>query len=73
MTIRWLVFGILLATAIRPVMGAGDMVFPGRTWEQATPESRGVDSETLQAAADYLREATNRGSSNPAKQGMSSQ
>jgi len=57
MTIRWLVFVILLTAAIRPVTGADDMVFPGRTWKQATPESQGVDSAKLQAAVDYLREA----------------
>ena len=36
------------------------MVFPGRAWEQATPESQGVDSAKLQAAADYLREAAGK-------------
>lgn len=56
MTIRWLVFGVLLATAIRPVV-ADEMLFPGRTWQRATPQSQGVDSAKLQAAVDYLREA----------------
>jgi len=29
-------------------------VFPGDTWQAATPESQGVDSATLQQALDYL-------------------
>ena len=47
----------LLATAIHPAAGADECVFPGAAWEQATPESQGVDSAKLQAAVDYLREA----------------
>ena len=33
------------------------MIFPGREWQQASPESQGVDSAKLQAAVEYLREA----------------
>jgi CubicO group peptidase (beta-lactamase class C family) len=29
-------------------------VFPGKNWEQATPESQNVDSDKLRAAIDYL-------------------
>jgi CubicO group peptidase (beta-lactamase class C family) len=31
-------------------------VFPARDWEEATPESQGLDSIRLQAAIDYLRD-----------------
>jgi len=48
---------MLLAAAIRPAAGADDTVFPGRAWEEAAPESQGVDSAKLQAAVEYLREA----------------
>jgi hypothetical protein len=30
------------------------MVFPGKDWNQATPESQGIDSAKLRAALDYL-------------------
>jgi len=30
------------------------MVFPGKDWNQATPESQGIDSARLRAALDYL-------------------
>ena len=57
---QFTVLVILLVAAIRPVTGADDMAFPGRTWEEATPESQGADSTRLQAAVDYLREAVGR-------------
>lgn len=38
-------------------VSAGDTVFPDDTWEQATPESQGVDSSSLQAAIDFLADA----------------
>jgi CubicO group peptidase (beta-lactamase class C family) len=50
----------ILATAVRPAEGADESVFPGAAWQQATPESQGVDSAKLQAAVDYLREAAGR-------------
>ena len=31
-------------------------VFPAKDWQQASPESQGMDSARLNAAADYLRE-----------------
>lgn len=31
------------------------LVFPGKDWEQATPQSQGVDSNLLEAAVKYLR------------------
>ncbi len=45
---------VLLAVAM-PAQ-ADPMVFPGATWEEATPESQGVNSVKLKAAVDYLRE-----------------
>lgn len=35
-------------------------VFPGKDWEEATPESQGVDSAQLKAAAQYLDTHTGR-------------
>jgi CubicO group peptidase (beta-lactamase class C family) len=32
------------------------MTFPGKQWEEATPESQGVDASKLAAAVDYLEE-----------------
>lgn len=39
---------------------ADDLIFPGREWEQATPESQGVDPVKLQAAVDCLCEAAGK-------------
>jgi CubicO group peptidase (beta-lactamase class C family) len=35
-------------------------VFPGTDWQEATPESQGIDSTRLSAAVDYLRANTPR-------------
>jgi CubicO group peptidase (beta-lactamase class C family) len=49
---------VLLAVALTTSdVGAADTVFPGRTWEVASPESQGVDAKQLQAAIDYLKDA----------------
>ena len=42
------------------VMAAETLIFPGREWEQASPESQGVDAVKLKAAVDYLREAAGK-------------
>ncbi len=34
--------------------------FPGAAWDEATPESQGIDSAKLQAAVDYLRDHVGR-------------
>ncbi len=50
----------LLALAVlsgNPLSGAEGTIFPGKAWEEATPESQGVDSAKLQAAIDFLRTA----------------
>ena len=31
-----------------------ETVFPGKTWEQASPETQGLDSEKTEAAMDQL-------------------
>ena len=49
------VFLAVIGVCGRPA-GAESMVFPGAAWDEAAPESQGVDSARLQAAADYLRE-----------------
>jgi len=41
-------------------VAADRMVFPGREWEQATPESQGVDAERLDAAVAYLKANSGR-------------
>ena len=52
------VFLFFLAVATCPVGGAEkNPVFPRKTWQQATPESQGIDAVKLQAALDYLRAA----------------
>ena len=51
------VLSALLISAAGLAAGPDDMVFPGRAWVEATPESQGVDAAKLLAAVDYLREA----------------
>jgi CubicO group peptidase (beta-lactamase class C family) len=38
------------------------MTFPGREWEQVSPESQGIDSVRLDAAISYLKDNTGRDS-----------
>ena len=54
------VIGTFLVAVFHQVGAADDMIFPGREWQQASPESQGVDSAKLQAAVDYLREAAGK-------------
>lgn len=53
-------FLLFLAAPAAPAGGAGVTVFPGRTWEEATPQSQGVDSAKLLAAVEFLREAAGK-------------
>ncbi len=39
---------------------AGKMVFPGKDWQEATPESQGIDSAKLNAAVSYLKKNSGR-------------
>jgi len=47
-----LTIGVFLAVA--PVNGETTGIFPGVKWEEATPESQGVDGAKLNEAANYL-------------------
>ena len=55
------VLSALLISAAGLAAGPDDMVFPGRAWVEATPESQGVDAAKLLAAVDYLCEAAGTG------------
>jgi CubicO group peptidase (beta-lactamase class C family) len=37
-------------------VAAGRMAFPGKDWQEVTPESQGVDSAKLKAAISYLKD-----------------
>src|SRR5262245_23309719 len=52
-------FALLLA-ALGSLASAADMVFPGKAWEEATPQSQGMDAEKLAAAIAYLKENSGR-------------
>lgn len=54
----WIV--VFLVLTFQQAGAAEQTVFPGRVWEEATPESQGVDSKKLQAAVDYLGEHAGR-------------
>jgi CubicO group peptidase (beta-lactamase class C family) len=52
-----LIWPVLVGTwlvAAHPARGEDPMVFPGRDWAVATPESQGVDPERLAEAVRYL-------------------
>ena len=57
-----MLFGIvtLLVSACCSAGQMDPMVFPGVAWDEATPESQGVDSARLQAAVDYLHDHVGR-------------
>jgi hypothetical protein len=40
---------------------AAETAFPGRAWEQAAPESQGIDRQRLGEAVRYLEEHSGRG------------
>jgi CubicO group peptidase (beta-lactamase class C family) len=46
---------VCISFAISSVAASSDMVFPGEQWQEATPESQGVDSGKLEAAVSYLK------------------
>ena len=51
---------LLILVAYGQPTRAGRMVFPGATWDEATPESQGVDAARLEAAVDYLQSHSGR-------------
>jgi len=58
---RYKILIFLLSTLVTSAAGLGrgesdrQMVFPGKEWEEARPESEGVDSAKLARAVDYLK------------------
>jgi CubicO group peptidase (beta-lactamase class C family) len=55
MTIRWR--WLVIALAVGPCAasrGEARTVFPGKDWQEASPDSQGVDSAKLKAAVDYM-------------------
>jgi len=51
---------LLLIASCGLAQQSNSMVFPGVVWEEAAPESQGVDAAKLQGAVDYLREHVGR-------------
>ncbi len=51
---------VLFVTANRPLRAPDDTVFPGSAWQQATPESQGVDSAKLKEDVEFLCDAAGR-------------
>lgn len=51
---------IILIACILPgntaVSASSEMIFPGEHWQEASPESQGVDSTKLEAAVSYLKD-----------------
>ncbi len=45
---------LMIAAAMVAQHSLASYTFPGKQWEEATPESQGVDSKRLQAAINYL-------------------
>ena len=58
---RILFFIILLTSLMAPICAPTKdaMVFPGATWQTATPESQGVDPVVLREALDFLHAHSN--------------
>ncbi len=59
--VSWGILAGLLITSCSLTFQAGNafgqaMVFPGKEWKEATPESQSVDSAKLKEALDYLAE-----------------
>ena len=51
---RRIAFAVAFGLCAASSNDAAQTVFPGRDWQEATPESQGVDSAKLKAAADAL-------------------
>ena len=51
---RWLAVALTFGLWHGNMAGAVGTVFPGKDWQEATPESQGIDSAGLKAAADEL-------------------
>ena len=53
------ILSLLLALSLE-VKAAEGMTFPGKDWEEETPESQGIDSAGLNDAISYLKNNTGR-------------
>jgi len=51
---------ILLLLTANLTLEAGEMIFPGKDWKEASPESQGVDGEKLEEAIRFLKENSGR-------------
>ena len=50
----WFVVALLVGLLTASSARAAETVFPGKEWQEATPESQGVDSAKLKAAAEEM-------------------
>ncbi|MHC4560921.1 MAG: serine hydrolase domain-containing protein [Planctomycetota bacterium] len=55
----WIILVIVLALSLG-AKAAGAMAFPGKDWEEVTPELQSIDSTKLNAAISYLRNNSGR-------------
>lgn len=51
---------VTLFSATLVLADPAEMIFPGETWEEATPESQGIDTEKLERAIARLESETGR-------------
>ncbi|MGI6454028.1 MAG: serine hydrolase domain-containing protein [bacterium] len=51
-----LLFLLVLRCACMPEYSTARIVFPGKEWSEATPETQGISSGKLQQAIDYLQQ-----------------
>lgn len=56
---RSVAFAAFLMT-LSATLAASDMAFPGAAWEEATPQSQGIDPEQLKRAGAYLEAHTGK-------------
>lgn len=54
------VFTIVVLAVLAQVSAAKEMVFPGKDWAEAKPESQGLDSRKLAEAVEYLKANSGR-------------
>ena len=54
------IMALVLASSLRATQGGAEMAFPAKGWQEATPQSRGVDPAKLAAAVEYLKRRSGR-------------
>jgi CubicO group peptidase (beta-lactamase class C family) len=57
---RAVVLAAFFAATLCGAVAASDMAFPGATWEEATPQSQGIDPEKLKRAIAHLEAHTGK-------------